>query len=105
MEERTPTGVRSFFCPDARRSRRLPFATLNPAADGRPVRIRRGIAMGIGASLLGLAGTSAAVPTPAPTDWQKTISPLPRGDFPNPRSLVATYHFGWTGLVAATGEV
>jgi hypothetical protein len=61
--------------------------------------------MGIGASLLSLALTSTAAPTAHSTDWQKTISPLPRGDFPNPRSLVATYDFGWTGLVAATGEV
>ncbi len=29
----------------------------------------------------------------------------PRGDFPNPRPLVATYNFGWNNIVAATGEV
>lgn len=61
--------------------------------------------MVIGAGLLGFAATNAATPTGTPTDWKKTISPLLRGDFPNPRSLVATYHFGWTGLVAATAEV
>src|SRR5262249_19191279 len=82
-----------------------PVATPNPATDGRPVRIRRGIAIGIGASLLGLAATNAATPVLNPTDWQKTVSPISRGDFPNPRPLAATYEFGWTGLAAATGEV
>jgi hypothetical protein len=61
--------------------------------------------MVIGASLLGLATTNAATPTAAPADWQKTTAPLARGDFPNPRSLVATYQFGWTGVVAATAEI
>ncbi len=65
------------------------------------MRIRRGIAVGTGAALLGLALSM----TGAALDWQKTVSALPRGDFPNPRSLVATYHFGWSGLVAATAEV
>lgn len=61
--------------------------------------------MVIGASLLGLAATNAATATAAPADWQKTTTPLARGDFPNPRSLVATYQFGWTGVVAATAEI
>src|SRR5262245_11348380 len=80
-------------------------ATRNPAADGRPVRIRLGIATGIGAGLLGLAAAAASAPTAASTDWQKTISSLPRGDFPNPRPLVAAYQFGWPGLMPATAEV
>ena len=42
--------------------------------------------------------------TGAPQDWEKTVTLLPRGDFPNPRPLVATYSFGWNGLVAATAE-
>ena len=33
------------------------------------------------------------------------MTPLPRGDFPNPRPLVATYNFGWNDLVAATAEI
>jgi hypothetical protein len=61
--------------------------------------------MVIGASLLGLAATNAATPTATPADWRKTISPIARGEFANPRSLVATYNFGWTGLIAATAEV
>lgn len=41
----------------------------------------------------------------APADWEKTVTALPRGDFPNPRPLVATYNFGWSELVAATAEI
>jgi len=41
----------------------------------------------------------------ATLDWEKTVTLLPRGDFPNPRPLVATYNFGWNGLVAATAEM
>jgi len=75
------------------------FATRQAAADARPVRRRWTIAIWLGASLLNLAATS-----PAP-EWQKTIAPLPRGNFPNARPLVATYNFGWSGLTAATAEV
>src|SRR5215813_8408603 len=75
-------------------------ATPKTAANGRPVRIRQATAIVIGALLLGPLTTSSAVP-----DWQKTVTPLPRGDFPNPRSLVANYDFGWSSLTAATGEV
>ncbi|MEO7168503.1 MAG: DUF3108 domain-containing protein [Spartobacteria bacterium] len=41
----------------------------------------------------------------APAEWEKTVPALLRGDFPNPRPLVATYHFGWNDLVAATAEI
>jgi hypothetical protein len=75
-------------------------ATRRTATDGRPVRIRQATAMVIGALLLAPLATSSSVP-----DWQKAVTPLPRGDFPNPRSLVATYEFGWSSLTAATGEV
>lgn len=43
--------------------------------------------------------------TGTPLDWEKTVTLLPRGDFPNPRPLVAAYNFGWNGLVAATAEM
>ena len=46
-------------------------------------------------------GLSAAT---VPLAWKKTVTTLPRGDFPNPRPFVATYNFGWNGIVAATGE-
>ena len=53
------------------------------------------------ASLTGLSAT----PTPASQPWEKTVTTLPRGDFPNARPLAATYKFGWNGIVAAVGEV
>ena len=47
----------------------------------------------------------AETPSPSAQGWEKTVTPLPRGNFPNPRPLVATYNFGWNNIVAATGEV
>lgn len=37
--------------------------------------------------------------------WQSTVSKDPPGPFPELRPLRATYHFGWAGVTAATGEV
>ncbi len=45
---------------------------------------------------------AAAAPPPA---WEKTVTTLPRGAFPNPRPIAATYDFGWSGLVAATADI
>jgi hypothetical protein len=36
--------------------------------------------------------------------WQSTVSREPPGNFPAPPPLKATYHFGWSGLTAATAE-
>jgi hypothetical protein len=60
---------------------------------------RRKIAIWLIATLLHLTATGAS------RDWENTVTLLPRGDFPNPRPLVATYNFGWNGLVAATAEM
>ena len=38
-------------------------------------------------------------------NWQTTVTREPAGNFPELRSLRASYHFGWSGLTAATGEV
>jgi len=38
-------------------------------------------------------------------DWQATLSKEPAGNFPELRSLRASYRFGWSGVTAATGEV
>ena len=38
-------------------------------------------------------------------NWQSTLTKDPRGTFPQLRPLRATYHFGWAGFTAATGEV
>jgi hypothetical protein len=59
------------------------------------------IAIWLCAAVATVAGTSPATPHA----WEKTVTPLPRGDFPNPRPLVATYKFGWNNIIAATGEV
>lgn len=38
-------------------------------------------------------------------NWEATVSKDPPGNFPELRSLRASYRFGWSGLTAATGEV
>ncbi|HEY1583047.1 MAG TPA: DUF3108 domain-containing protein [Chthoniobacterales bacterium] len=38
-------------------------------------------------------------------NWEKTVTTLPRGSFPNPRPLVASYNFGWSEVVAAVAEI
>jgi hypothetical protein len=38
-------------------------------------------------------------------NWETSITTGPAGPFPPPRSLVATYHFGWASITAAAGEV
>jgi hypothetical protein len=38
-------------------------------------------------------------------NWQATVTKDPAGNFPELRPLRAFYHFGWSGLTAATGEV
>lgn len=38
------------------------------------------------------------------SSWETSVTAGPPGPFPPPRSLVATYHFGWAGITAATAE-
>ena len=38
-------------------------------------------------------------------NWEATLSKDPVGNFPELRSLRASYRFGWSGLTAATGDV
>lgn len=49
--------------------------------------------------LLGLCPTTPAAP------WESTLTKDPPGHFPELRPVHATYHFGWSGITAATGEV
>jgi hypothetical protein len=51
------------------------------------------------------ASIASAVAALAPQGWESTVTTLPRGDFPNPRPLAATFNFGWNDFVAATGEI
>jgi hypothetical protein len=37
-------------------------------------------------------------------NWESSVTTGRPGPFPPPRSLVATYHFGWAGITAATAE-
>jgi Protein of unknown function (DUF3108) len=80
-------------------TRRPRVASRHPASDGRSVGFRGTIAIWLCASLVGLSALAD------PLAWEKTVTTLPRGDFPNPRPLVATYNFGWNELVAATAEI
>jgi hypothetical protein len=54
-----------------------------------------------GAALIAIFASEAG----AAATWQSTISAEPPGTFPEPRSLRATYNFGWSGLTAATADV
>lgn len=38
-------------------------------------------------------------------DWQGTISHPGPGPFPEPRPMHCSYRFGWSGFIAATGDV
>src|SRR6188472_4663598 len=62
-------------------------------------RIRHGIVICALTIVLASGASSYAA------DWQATLSKEPRGNFPELRSLRASYRFGWSGVTAATGEV
>lgn len=78
-----------------------PLATQSTGAEVCRVAIRALIATLLCASFFGPTGIAA----PKPRSWEGTITRRPRGEFPNPRPLVATYNFGWSEVVAATAEV
>jgi Protein of unknown function (DUF3108) len=44
------------------------------------------------------AGSAAA-------DWQATLTKDPPGNFPEPRPVRTTYHFGWSGFTAGTADI
>lgn len=37
--------------------------------------------------------------------WESTLTKDPPGNFPELRPIRASYHFGWSGITAATGEI
>ncbi len=55
----------------------------------------------IGASAILLASFAGA----ESANWRATLSKERAGSFPELRPLRASYHFGWSGVTAATGEV
>jgi Protein of unknown function (DUF3108) len=50
-------------------------------------------------------GTAWAQAASLASNWESSISKDPPGNFPELRPLHANYHFGWSGLTAATGDV
>jgi len=58
--------------------------------------------MNIRLAIATLAISSVALAASPP--WLATLTKNPPGDFSELRSLRAVYHFGWSGLTAATGE-
>ena len=49
---------------------------------------------------LAFAGIGQAAPS-----WEPTLTKDPPGNFPELRPVRATYHFGWSGFTAGTGEM
>jgi Protein of unknown function (DUF3108) len=41
----------------------------------------------------------------APPNWETTLTKDPPGNFPELRPLRTTYHFGWSGFTAGTGDI
>ena len=74
-----------------------------PVKIGRARRRTRPRASLPAACLLILA--SCVAPKSFGASWQSTLTKDPPGTFPELRPLRATYHFGWAGLTAATGDV
>ena len=61
---------------------------------------RRPLLLAAVVSFVGLATIIAATPS-----WESTLTKDPPGNFPELRPLRATYHFGWSGFTAGTGDV
>ena len=43
--------------------------------------------------------------TAATPEWEATVTKDPPGNFPALRPLRTNYHFGWSGITAATGDI
>ena len=52
------------------------------------------------ALLFQLSATIFAAP-----DWEGTLTKDPPGNFPEPRPVRTTYHFGWSGITAGKGDM
>lgn len=61
---------------------------------------RRLLPLVFAAFVFGNATTLTAGP-----GWEATLTKDPPGNFPEPRPVQSTYHFGWSGITAATGDV
>jgi hypothetical protein len=56
--------------------------------------------VGTSALLFGFGGRMWAAPS-----WEATITKDPPGNFPEPPPIRTTYHFGWSGFTAGTGDI
>ena len=54
------------------------------------------------AAILVVAFGSALSAAP---EWEANLTKEPPGNFPALRSVRATYHFGWSGITAGTGDI
>ncbi len=64
------------------------------------VKDRRQLFFAASALLFGLAASIFATPT-----WEATLTKDPPGNFPEPRPVRTTYHFGWSGITAGKGDI
>jgi hypothetical protein len=60
----------------------------------------RHLLLAVASTLFFIAKSLFAAP-----EWEASLTKDPPGNFPPPRPLHAAYHFGWSGITAATGEV
>ena len=54
--------------------------------------------------MIGLLGGPLAATFGAPT-WQSSLTKDPPGNFPELRPVRTSYHFGWSGFTAGTGDM
>lgn len=57
--------------------------------------------LSLAASLLIILSSADA----APPSWESTVTKDPPGNFPELRPGQTTYHFGWSGITAGTGDI
>ena len=57
-----------------------------------------------GISLLTTLGFFSLQESRGSADWPSTLTDDSRGNFPDPRTVHATYVYGWSGITAATSE-
>ena len=54
----------------------------------------------VSALLIGVAASILGAPA-----WEATLTKDPPGNFPEPRPVRTTYHFGWSGITAGKGDI
>ncbi len=67
---------------------------------GRPERWRALAVCLAALLLLALTGNGQAAPS-----WESTLTKDPPGNFPEPRAVRTSYHFGWSGFTAGVADM